>query len=307
MLVLLAAIWGASYLFIRVASPVLGPFPLMEARTVIAGLVLLAYASFTGLPLALRANWRRYLTLGALNGALPFGLIASSELYLPASLAAMLNATTPLFTALVAAGWGVERLTRRRLIGMAIGFGGVLILVGWSPIPLTGGILFGAIASLLGALCYGLGGTYASRGFRDVPPLTMATAQQLGAAVALLPFALIALPEARVSGDALANMLALALLSTVVAYLIYYPLLQSVGPTRTLSVTFLIPPFGLLWGAVFLHEAIGPGTFVGLLVILSSVGLVTGVTFRRARKAGTVAAAASILRRGQPVQPRPRE
>ncbi|HVA89637.1 MAG TPA: EamA family transporter [Chloroflexota bacterium] len=277
MLIVLAAIWGASYLFIRVASPVLGPFPLMELRTILAGLVLWVYASASGRRPELRANWRRFLALGVLNGALPFALIASAELYLPASLAAILNATTPLFTALVAAGYGVEQLTRRRMLGIAIGFGGVAILVGWSPIPLTGQVVFGAVTSLLGALCYGLGGTYASRTFKDVPPLTMATAQQLGAAAALLPFALGALPEARVSGDALANMLALALLSTVVAYLIYYPLLKSVGPTRTLSVTFLIPVFGILWGALFLHEKIGPGTLVGLLVILSSVTLVTGV------------------------------
>ncbi|HEY8287153.1 MAG TPA: EamA family transporter [Chloroflexota bacterium] len=283
MLIVLAALWGASYLFIRVASPVLGPFPLMELRTVIAGLVLWIYASAIGKRPELRANWRRFLALGALNGALPFALIAAAELYLPASLAAILNATTPLFTALVAAGYGVEHLTRRRMLGMAIGFGGVAILVGWSPIPLTGQVAFGVVTSLLGALCYGLGGTYASRTFKDVPPLTMATAQQLGAAAVLLPFALAAIPEARVSGEAVANMLALSLLCTVVAYLIYYPLLKSVGPTRTLSVTFLIPVFGLLWGALFLHEKIGPGTFVGLVVILSSVTLVTGVRLGKRR------------------------
>ncbi|MGH2410739.1 MAG: DMT family transporter [Chloroflexota bacterium] len=295
MLIVLAAIWGASYLFIRVASPVLGPFPLMELRTVIAGLVLWIYASAIGKRPELRANWRRFLALGALNGALPFALIAAAELYLPASLAAILNATTPLFTALVAAGYGVEQLTRRRMLGMAIGFGGVAILVGWSPIPFTGHVAFGVVTSLLGALCYGLGGTYASRTFKDVPPLTMATAQQLGAAAALLPFALAAIPEARVSGEAVANMLALSLLCTVVAYLIYYPLLKSVGPTRTLSVTFLIPVFGLLWGALFLHEKIGPGTFVGLLVILSSVTLVTGVRLgKRAAKMKPAAEAPAL-------------
>jgi drug/metabolite transporter (DMT)-like permease len=281
MLILLAAIWGASYLFIRVASPVLGPLPLMECRTLIAGLVLLAYASLRGQRPALWTNWRRFLALGALNGSLPFALIATSELYLPASPAAILNATTPLFSALVAASWGGEPLTRRRLLGIAIGLAGVVILVGWSPLPLTGKVLLGIVTSLLGALCYGLGGTYAGRAFRDVPPLTLATAQQLGAAAALLPFALIAAPEARVTGPAVANMLALALLCTAVAYLIYYPLLKSVGPTRTLSVTFLIPIFGLTWGAIFLHEKIGPGTLVGLLVILSSVGLVTGLRLTR--------------------------
>jgi drug/metabolite transporter (DMT)-like permease len=285
MLVALAGIWGASYLFIRVASPVFGPFVLIELRVILAALVLSGYAVATHRLPDLRGNWRRFLALGALAGALPFTLIASAELYIPASLAAILNATTPLFMAGVAAVWLGERLTVKRAIGIVVGIVGVAILVGWSPVSLNGGVLFAVVTSLLGALCYALGGTFAGRHFRGVPSLTLAIGQQIGASVVLLPFALAALPRAHVTGIALANLLALALLSTGVAYLIYYPLLKSVGATKALSVTFLIPAFGVIWGAIFLHEAVGPGTLAGLVVILAGLTLVTGVRPLPARRA----------------------
>jgi drug/metabolite transporter (DMT)-like permease len=121
MMIALAAIWGASYLFIRVAAPVFGPFLLMELRVLIAGTVLLAYAFLIGQPPDLTGQWRRFLALGALNGATPFALIAAAELYIPASLAAILNATTPLFAAVVAAIWLNEAFTSKRLAGLLIG------------------------------------------------------------------------------------------------------------------------------------------------------------------------------------------
>jgi drug/metabolite transporter (DMT)-like permease len=277
MLLALAAMWGGSYLFIRVASPVFGPFLLMELRVAIAGAALYAYACATGRRPRLWEQWPRFLALGALNGALPFSLIAISELYIPASLAAILNATTPLFAALAAAIGLGDRLTRRRLAGLAVGLAGVGVLVGWSPLPISGTLILATLASLVASLAYGLGGTFVARSFRGIPSLTMAAGQQLGAATALIPFAVVSLPRAHVSGMAVANLLGLSLISTCVAYLIYYPLITSVGPAKALSVTFLIPVFGVLWGALFLHEAIGTGTIAGMLVILSSVTLVTGM------------------------------
>ncbi len=293
MLIALAAIWGASYLFIRVAAPVFGPFLLMELRVLIAGPVLLAYAAAIGQTPRLCSEWRRFLALGALNGATPFVLIAAAELYIPASLAAILNATTPMFAAVVAAIWLNEAFTAKRLAGLLIGVTGTVVLVGWSSMPMTGALLFAIVASLLGALAYGLGGTFASRAFRGVPPLTMAIGQQFGAAAAILPFALVSLPRVHYSTEALLNMLGLAILSTSVAYLIYYPLLKSVGPTKALSVTFLIPVFGVFWGALFLHEHIGPGTVAGLLIILSGVTLVTGIRLWPGRPASQCVAPAT--------------
>ncbi len=137
MLLLLAALWGPSFLFIRIASPVLGPGVLVELRVFLATLALTLYAiSCARLP-ALWVRWKAYLLLGAINAALPFTLIALAELHLPSSLAAILNATTPLFTAIIAALWLHERLTTKKVIGLIIGVVGVGILVGWSPLSLN--------------------------------------------------------------------------------------------------------------------------------------------------------------------------
>jgi drug/metabolite transporter (DMT)-like permease len=249
----------------------------MEVRVVIAGLALLAFARASGAPPDLRAHGKRFLVLGAVGSAAPFTLIAAAELYIPASLAAILNATTPLCSAVVAAVWLQEQFTVKRAVGLVLGIVGVTVLMGWSPLTISGGVIFATVAMLLASLCYALGGTYAGRAFRGVPPLTISIGQQLAAAVILLPFAAATLPRAHASSEVVANVLALALLCTAVAYMIYYPLLKSAGPTSALSVTFLIPVFGLLWGALFLHERIGLGTVAGLAVILSSITLVTGI------------------------------
>jgi drug/metabolite transporter (DMT)-like permease len=222
-------------------------------------------------------------------------MIAVAELYISASLAAILNSTTPLFTAVVAAVWLQERFTIKRSIGLVLGIVGVVVLMGWSPISMSGGVIVATVTSVVAALSYALGATYAGRAFRGVPPVTIAVGQMLGSSIVLLPFALATLPSAHPTAVAVANLLGLAVLSTAIAYLIYFPLLKSVGPTKTLSVTFLIPVFGLLWGAVFLHEPIGPGTIAGLVVILSSVTLVTGVRLWPRRGASAV-----------PAQPHPR-
>jgi drug/metabolite transporter (DMT)-like permease len=263
-------------------------------RVTLAGAGLLLYAVALRRSVALRARWRAYLVLGALNGAIPYSLIAAAELHLTASLAVILNGTTPLFTALVAALWLRERLTARMVVGLLVGVGGVAILVGWSSLPLDRVLLLSVGASLAAALSYGLAGVQAKTAFGRTPPLTLAIGQQVGAALLLLPFALplavVNAPANRLSPGVVAAVVALALLCTSLGYLLYFYLIVSVGPTRTLSVTFLMPVFGVLWGVLFLHESVRPGTFVGLGVILASVLLVTGLRFpglppRRARVA----------------------
>ena len=277
LLLALAAIWGGSYIFIRVASPVFGPSVLMECRVAIAFPVLWGYAGLHKYPLRFRELWKKYLLIGVIGGAVPFTLIAFGELYIPASLASILNATTPLFSTLVAAMWLHEALTVARGLGLVLGIAGVTMLVGWSPLPITPHFVLAVAVMLMAALSYAVGGAYASRAFSGVPSVSLAAGQQFGAAAALLPFAAISLPEAHFTWIATANLAALALASTGLAYLIYYPLLRAVGPTRTLSVTFLIPIFGVLWGVVFLHEAVHLTTILGLVVILSGVMLIAGV------------------------------
>lgn len=162
-LLILGAVWGASFLFIGVAVPEFGPLRLMFIRVLLAGLILLGVARLTLRQtslrdtLRLRENWRKYLIVGLLNSALPFTLIAFSELRLSVSLAAILNSTTPLFTALVAAAWGSEQLTGRKIVGVLLGVIGVGVLVGGAPLTLDQGILMAVLASLLAALFYGMG------------------------------------------------------------------------------------------------------------------------------------------------------
>jgi drug/metabolite transporter (DMT)-like permease len=279
-LVVLAALWGASYLFIRVASPVLGPFALMEIRVWLAAGALVPYAAAVGALPPLRGRWHRYLLLGAINAAIPFTLIAYSTIHLTASLTAILNATTPLFTALVAAAWLGDRITWRRAFGLALGFSGVAGVVGWTHLSLSPAVLMAAGASVLAAFSYAVGGIYARSLFAGTPAVGATIGQMAGAGVVLLPLAAARMPTAWPAPAVTWSVLALALLSTSIAYLFYFYLLRRVGPTRTLSVTYLIPVFGIFWGWLFLGEQIGPGTLAGFAAILVAIALVTEVRWR---------------------------
>ncbi|MBY9077798.1 DMT family transporter [Paenibacillus sp. HN-1] len=281
-LVLLALIWGSSFLFMRISSPVLGPVLTTELRVAIAAAALLLYARLAGIKLDIRGNWKAYLLLGGLNAALPFTLISAAELHLNASLAAILNATTPIFATLAAWWTGGERPGLNRAIGLVLGLGGVAVLVGWSPEPLDRAMIVSVLFSLGAALAYGFGGLYAARVGKGVPPLTVATGQQLGAAICLLPF-LPAVPPREVPGAlVILSILALALVCTAFAYLLYFRLIASIGPVKTVSVTFLVPVFGIFWGALFLKESIYLTTVAGLAVILAGIALISG----RVRKPG---------------------
>lgn len=276
-LVLLGALWGVSYLFIRVAVPELGPFVLMGARVSLAVLALTLYAAAIGRLPKFRGRVRQFLILGTVNSAIPFSLIAAAEIEIPASLAAILNATTALFVAVVAAFWIGENLTVMKVAGLLLGIVGVAVLVGFPAVPLTGAVLLAVGAMLAASLSYAVGGVYAKKTFEGVPSLTMAIGQQSGAAAILLPLAAATTTNRAPSTAAVIAVLSIALLSTAVAYLLYFYLIRSAGPTKTLTVTFLIPAFGLFFGVVFLDEPFGLGTFVGLGLILASVALVNEI------------------------------
>jgi drug/metabolite transporter (DMT)-like permease len=179
----------------------------------------------------------------------------------------------------VAAVWIGEALTAKKVVGLIMGIAGVAVLVGWTPIALTGLVLLSVGAMLVASLSYALGGVYAKRTFAGVPSLTMAIGQQTGAAVLLLPLAVVSLPDETPPSAVILSVLGLALLCTAAAYLLYFYLIANAGPTKTLTVTFLIPAFGLVFGVLFLGEPVGVGTFVGLGIILVSVALVTGIRF----------------------------
>ena len=276
-LVLLGAIWGSSFLFIRVSVPALGPFLLMEVRVGLAALALAPLAVALGRVPEIRSRWRPFLVVGLLNAAIPFTLIAFAEIEITASLAAILNSTTVLFSALVAAAWTGDPLTVRKIAGVVLGVFGVAVLVGLDPLPVNGAVLLAVGASLGASLSYAISGTYIRQTFSGVRPLTLAVGQQTGAALLLLIPASATLPAEMPSLPATLSALALAILCTALAYLLFFTLIANVGPTSTLTVTFLAPGFGVLFGVLLLGEPFGPGTLAGLGIILLSVALVTGI------------------------------
>ena len=280
-LFILAAMWGSSFLFMRVSSPVLGPFMVIELRVLIAGLALLAYSAFTKHKRNLLKMWKQYLLLGTINAAIPFTLIATATLTLNASLASILNSTTPLFGVLVAWLWMKESLTLKKTIGVIIGITGVIILIGWSPFPLTLKVVMAATLSILAAISYAFGGVYAKKTFKGIDSLSLAIGQQLGAAILLFPIAFAKIPTKPISSTIIFSILALALVCTAVAYILYFYLIESVGPTKTLTVTFLVPLFGVLWGVIFLRESITFGTLIGLVVILSSIFIMSDIKVKQ--------------------------
>jgi drug/metabolite transporter (DMT)-like permease len=280
-LLLLSALWGGSFLCVRVAAPVLGPIVLIELRVLIAGLALLLYAVLTRMSLNLRKHWRYYLMVGILNSAIPFTLIATAELRLTAGLAAILNATSPLFGAVIAALWIKEALTVKKIIGLVLGLAGVAVLVGWSSLPFTAVVVLSVVASLVAAAFYGVASVYTKVMARGASSGAVATCSQLGAALFLLPLTFAAPMQHMATPTVLLAVLFLALFCTAIAYLLYFRLIANVGPTRALTVTFLAPIFGVLWGVLLLGESLTWSTIIGFAIILSGTGLVTGIRLRR--------------------------
>ena len=275
----LAALWGASFLFIRIASPAIGPFLTIQGRVTIAAVALLIYIFMIGQSTRWRQLWKQYLIIGALNAAIPFTLIATASLHLNASILAIINSMTPLFTALAVWGWMKEKLSTKKWIGIFVGIIGVAILVGWSPIPFTSEVIIAILLSILSTVSYGFAGVYAKKAFDGVPPLSVAYGQQIGATLLLIPFTLFNLPKSTsvITPIVGLSVVGVALLCTAIGYLLYFYLITSVGPTKTLSVTFMIPLFGMIWGGVFLNEQITIGMIAGLFVILGSIFLISDI------------------------------
>lgn len=273
-LLTLAAIWGASFLFMRIVAPVLGALWTAEIRVGLAGIAMVLFMRLRAQPMQFGQHWKHYLVLGTMNSALPFALYAYAALTIPAGYAAILNATSPLWGALAGALMLGERLTARKLAGLVAGVAGVALLVRLGPAQLTAPVLTAALACALAALCYALAGIYTKRKSSSVAAPQMATGSQLGAALVLLPF----LPLAPMRADPNAGIwliaALLALLCSAVAYFIYFRLIADIGPTRALTVTFLIPLFALVWGALFLDESITAGMLAGCALVIAATWLV---------------------------------
>lgn len=284
-LLLLGAIWGAAFLFIRVAVPDFGPVPLVEIRVIIAAAILWAAVAVRRQLGAFRGRWRGLTIIGALNTAVPFALFAYATETVPAGFAAVLNATTPLFGALLGGAFFGERLGFTRALGLGIGFFGVVVLVR-GDLGLVGGPPAIA-AALVGALLYAVSAHLTRRLLPGVPSLVIAAGSLVASSVLLVIPTIWMWPAATPSPVAWMSMLALAVLATAIGYILYFRLLERVGATGAISVTYLIPLFGMVWGALFLHERITGPMLLGCGMILGGVAVSTGAMRRLWPKAPT--------------------
>ena len=282
-LLLLAALWGGSFLFMRIAAPAFGPVWLIECRVLLASLALL--------PLILRAkqwpavkdNFKSLFIVGCINSALPFLFLAYASLSLPAGYTSIINATAPLFGTVISAVWFQEKLTVSRLAGLILGFLGVTVLIGLQPMQMTVAVGSSIVAGLLAAVMYAIAAPYAKRYLDGVPPLAIAVGSQAGAAIALLPLLPFSIPAALPSGRIVLAVLALALFSTAIAYLLYFRLIQTIGSSKALTVTYLVPVFAVLWGAIFLGEVVTVAMLIGCCLILLGTAIANGLIVRSHR------------------------
>lgn len=272
----LAALWGASFLFMRIAAPAFGPVALIELRVGLAAAVLLPILAWQGRAGLLGRHFLPLLFVGVTNSALPFVLYAWATLSVTGGFASVVNATSPLFAALVAWVWLKDRLSVASMVGLLIGLLGVVILV-WGKASFRPGGSGWAVAACLGAtLNYGVAANFTKRYLTGVNPMVVATGSQLYAAILLAPFALWLWPQQMPGTDEWLAVVFLAVACTGVAYVLYFRLIANVGPARAIAVTFLIPVFGMLWGAIFLGEVVTGNMVAGCAVILLGTGLAIG-------------------------------
>ncbi len=278
-LLILAAIWGGSFIFMRVAAPEFGIVGLVAVRTLLATLVLLPFLlAIRGVGVVIR-YWLPIALVGLANTAVPFMLFNYSSLHLEAGVNAILNATAPMFGAMVAWLWLGDKLTKSAISGLFIGFVGVAVI---SQHKLgQGSISFLPIlTALLATLGYGIAASMMKKWLHSVRPLVVATGSQAFATLMLAPFALATLPDTMPSQIAWLNTIALAIGGTGIAYILYFKLIADVGPAKAITVAYLVPLFGLLWGVLFLQEHISLQTLLGGGLILLGVAMTTGVVQR---------------------------
>lgn len=276
-LVLLAALWGGSFLFMRYAAPAFGPLPLIWLRVAVAALCLTPLLIVRGQQAVLRRHAADIAIMAVFSSALPFVLIAWAMLSITAGLASILNATVPIFTALIGAVWLRERLGAWRTSGLVVGFGGVLLLASDKADFKPGGTGWAIVAMLLATLSYGFAANLTRRRLTGVPPLVNAAGSQIASALVLLPFAVWFWPATTPGGMAWSAAIALGVGCTALAFLLFFRLIANVGASRAVTVTFLIPLFGVLWGSLFLDETLNAGMLVGGAVVVLGTALATGV------------------------------
>ncbi|MGN6030925.1 MAG: DMT family transporter [Thermomicrobiales bacterium] len=284
LLILLATVWGASYFFVKVAVRDIGPFTVAFVRVLLAALIILAIMRLRGMGIPRsRDTWTAYLVLGLTNSALPYSLIFWGETRIPSGLAGILTAMVPVWTVLAAHVLTTdERLSGAKVAGIGLGMLGVIVIMGEDLGSIGDGSILGKVAVVAATMLYGFSNVFARR-VKQRPPLELAWGQMTMATLWMLPLALVDRPWATAtwSRQAVGAVLALTLVSTVLAYLVYFRLLGEVGATNTSLIGFLIPISALLLGAVFLHERLVPIQLAGMLLIIAGMALIDGRLWRR--------------------------
>jgi drug/metabolite transporter (DMT)-like permease len=278
---ILSAIWGSSFLFMRLASAELGALPTAALRVTIAALFLLPLLLAKGHGPALRQHWKPIFFVGLLNSGIPFVLYSFAVLHISTGLSSILNATVPLFGALVAWAWLGDKPTVSRSVGLAIGFGGVVLLAGGQASfkPNASGIApaWAVLACLAATTCYALSASFTKKHIPSLPPLVTATGSQLGASLALALPALWFRPDHLPSATALWSLITVGVLCTGVAYILYFKLIENAGPARALTVTFLVPVFAIAYGVLLLGESVTAWMVACGAVILVGTALSSGL------------------------------
>ena len=276
---MLAAIWGSSFLFMRIAAAELGVLPTAALRVGIASVFLWPILQWRGQTGLLRQHWKPILFVGVLNSGIPFALYAFAVMHISTGLSSILNATVPLFGAMVAWGWLGDRPGLSRSLGLAIGFGGIVLLAGGQvSLRGTGMASLWAVLACLGATtCYALSASFARKHIPPVPSLVTATGSQIGATLVLAAPALWWRPAHLPAAHTWAALLALGVLCSGVAYILYFRLIDRAGPARALAVTYLVPVFAVAYGVLLLGESLTLGMLACAAVILLGTALSSGL------------------------------
>lgn len=279
---LLAALWGASFLFMKIGGPEFGPVLFMAMRTLVASLLLVTMLIYKKQFTLLYKNTKNIFIVGLMNTAIPFVLFGWATLTLSAGSTSVLNATTPMFGAIVAIIWLKDKLTQSAMLGLVLGFIGVYFLMFEKLNMPESKVILPTFAVMLASLFYGISANYTKKYLSNVKPLVLAAGSQISATIVLLPISLMFLPEAIPSVEAINAVIILGIFCTGFAYIIFFRLISVLGPTKAISVTYLIPAFGLFWGALFLNEEITATMLFGCSLILFGVALTTGlISLRR--------------------------
>lgn len=278
-LLLLGAIWGTSFMLMRIAAPVLGPMLTTFIRALLGGLALYLFARSRDIEFGWRENARTYLVIGLFNTAIPFALFAWSALHIPSAYMATMNSLAPIFTGLFGVLLLAERLTPVRMAACTLGLLGVAVLVGVGPTTVTPNVVLGVLAGMGAAVCYGFAATYTRMKASAIPSLATATGSQLAATLALLPFALPDVPHAMTAATAqvVIAVSVLGVLCTGLAYALFFHLIATEGASKAITVTFLVPATASIWAWLFLGEPVTFGTVSGIAIVLCATALALGL------------------------------